>query len=334
MELRINNYTVDLTLEGEKTVADVIRSVNEWARERDLVFIEVSIDDTFYLVDKIPELPIAEVKTINCIVQSRADVCISSINECINYCNKAYSFIEESIQKNNFEMSQIDELKIGIDWIIEVTHKTIHLLDLDINNFKFRDRHIGHYIDELKSFKREIEKGEDVKGLLGLFRDKGMIFKYFTGIFKVLLLGDNLKTLVIQSIDSPDVLINSLLQIKEDIPGQLQNLEDAAVAFQSGKDNEGSARLQTFIDFIYNYSRTCCQVAPVFEIDISGVIIDGVSLEEKNKEIEGLLNEILEVMENNDIISLSDILEYEIRSTLDNLDLYIDSIAEHITEKV
>jgi len=47
-----------------------------------------------------------------------------------------------------------------------------------------------------------------------------------------------------------------------------------------------------------------------------------------------MLNEIAEVMENQDIISLSDILEYEIKEALANIDKYIDAIIDYSVQKV
>ncbi len=160
------------------------------------------------------------------------------------------------------------------------------------------------------------------------------IFSIMSSILKMLLMSENMKSLVIQSIDSPDVLINDLINIKKEIPAQIKNLEEIAVSYQTRKDEIGSEKLELFINFIFNYSRTCLQVATVFGVDLEQVIIDGNSLSEKNNEIQNHLNNIMEVMENNDIISLSDILEYEMKSSLENLEIYIDTLIDFIKRSV
>ena len=43
-----------------------------------------------------------------------------------------------------------------------------------------------------------------------------------------------------------------------------------------------------------------------------------------------MLNETLEIMESNDMISLADILEYEIKDIIDNLDQYIELLLKRI----
>ena len=68
----------------------------------------------------------------------------------------------------------------------------------------------------------------------------------------------------------------------------------------------------------------CYQVGPVLTIDTSAITVNGVSLEEKNNELQDYLIETISILENNDIISLADILEYEILPALEGLGEYID----------
>jgi len=102
--------------------------------------------------------------------------------------------------------------------------------------------------------------------------------------------------------------------------------EDIAAAFQGGRDAEGAEKLNGFIDFMYTYIRTCHQIPPIFRIDLEGIVLDGTSLEDINADLTEKLNMIVEVMENNDIISLTDILEYEIKPAFEGLGRYIDEL--------
>jgi hypothetical protein len=71
----------------------------------------------------------------------------------------------------------------------------------------------------------------------------------------------------------------------------------------------------------------------MFRVDLAEIDVEGVSLEQKNRELRNLLHEVTMIMENNDIISLSDVLEYEIRPNLENLDRYIDVLLDKISGK-
>ena len=56
MQVLINDCPVDFELEQDRKVSDVINSISEWTRERDLVFYEMYIDDDCYPVDAAPDI--------------------------------------------------------------------------------------------------------------------------------------------------------------------------------------------------------------------------------------------------------------------------------------
>ena len=168
---------------------------------------------------------------------------------------------------------------------------------------------------------------------MDILRENREIFADIRQVFRMFLLSDEMRSLIVKSIDSPDVLITSMSQIGEELGEQLAGIQAAAVAFQTGKDADGSERLKNFVDFIYRYTRTCYQIVPVFGIDLAEIEVDGVSLEQKNSLLRDLLHEVTTIMENNDIISLSDILEYEIKPAMENLGEYIGLLLRNTTRK-
>ena len=330
MEVQINNCPVNFELENEKTVSDVIESMNKWITERALVFTEAMIDDKNYFIDELPDIPIGNVKQINCIVQSNADIVISSLNEGIDYCNKAQHFMDSSIKDEKPDLSQVESLFEGSNWLIEVFRTVIQLLSMNAEEIKYKDKEIAEYLNDLDKFKDEILTKKDTISTIELFKTGSNLFTAIENIFRMMLISDELKSLIIRSIDSPDSLVKSLFELKENIPGQLDNLEETACAFQAGKDYEASEKLQAFTDFVFQYSRTIHQISAVFEIDLSKITVNEIDMNEKNAEIQNLLTEIVNVMENDDIISLSDILEYEMKPLFEDLNQYVEMIIEII----
>ena len=331
MKVQINSCPVAFELEREETVSDVISSVSQWARERNLVFLETEIDEKSYLVDSIPDISLDEVNLINCVVQSRADVVISSLHEGISYCDRVLSFVAQSFD-NYSDASPMKNLAGGIDWLLDVLRSVLQLLDVDINQLRYKDRSVSEYTEELSHLRELMEEEEDISTIQQALSDDNLL-ESLRGIFRMILLSEDLRTLVVNSIDSPDLLVDSLNEIKRSVSEQIQNLDDIVIAFQTGRDVEGSEKLNIFIDFTYRYIRASLQITPVFGIDLSMVAVDGVSLEERNRQLHDLLHEIVKVMENNDIISLTDILEYEIRPAIEDLDRYIEQIRERIVDR-
>jgi hypothetical protein len=330
MEIQINNCPVDFEFKKEYTINDVINFISDWSSKKNLIFTEVAINNSTYSVDNLPNVSISTVKTLNCFVQSKADLIITSLDAGVDYCSKVQKFLKESIASGKVSLDEIKNISAGIDWVVEVITKISDLLNVDVNEIKYKDNSVAYYFERLIVFKKDIQSNVNPDWLIEYISKNNEIFPIVSGILKMLLMSENMKSLVIQSIDSPDILLKSILNIKNEIPVQIKNLEEIAVSYQTRKDDLASEKLKLFIDFIFNYSRTCYQIAPVFEIDLESLKVNDIPLSGKNSEIQTLLYNIIDAMENNDIISLSDILEYEMKSSLENLGAYIDLLINAI----
>ena len=333
MQVMINDCPVDFELGGGGNISDIVDSISDWSRERDLIFYELYIDEDRYAIDKLPDVTLDEIEIVNCIVQSKADIVFSSIDEASRYCDRVIAFIKQVADSGECSGNDAANMLSGVTWLLEVLSKTIGLLGLDNGSVKHKDHDVSYYMHAAGKFRdslREFEGDAVPPEFLAAHRE---IFSDIKYIFKIFLLSDAMRSLIIQSIDSPDVLVASLAKTGDELPDQLENIRSAAIAYQTGKDAEGSERLKNFVDFIYLYTRTCYQIVPMFRIELSEVEVDGVTLEKKNREMRDLLHEVITVMENNDIISLSDTLEYEILPTLESLDKYIALLLSKISNR-
>ncbi len=331
MQVLINDCPVDFELQQDKKISDVINSISEWTRDRDLVFYELYIDNDYYPIDSAPDTSLADIKVINCIVQSKADIVFTSVDEASRYCDRVSSFMQRVAETDEYSQGDMDDLLTGISWLMEVLARVTGLLGISYDRLKYRDFDLAYHVRAIEAFRSSLAAtGAGVKGIVTEHRDT---FTDIKNIFRLILLSDEMRSLIIQSIDSPNVLISSIRKTTEELSQQLAGIQAAAMAYQMGKDAEGSERLKAFVDFIYRYTRTCYQLVPMFHVDLAAIAVDGISLEQKNRDLRSLLHEIISVMENNDIISLSDILEYEIKPALENLGAYMVILLEKITGK-
>ncbi len=329
VDIQINSRPISFELENEKSVSDIIHAVLRWAGERDLIFVEANIDNNTYQVDSPPELDLGGVRVINCIVQSKADVVIAALEEGMAYCDRVVRFLDGVAPDDDVPAEHAHSIARGIEWLIEALSKIFSLLCADFDGVRYRDGTVGDFVRRLSGLKRAIDDaGPDVRG--SLFMEAGGLLAACRDVLRLLHMSDDVKNLVIKSVESPDVLLHMLEELRAELPAKAGAVADAAAEYQSGRDSIGSEKLEIFLDFIYRYTRVCHQVAPVFQIDLSSVIIGDVSLEQKNAEIMELLNHVLAAFENNDIISLSDALEYEIMPELENLESYINKLIDAI----
>ncbi len=332
MDIRINGLPINFSLENEKSVADVIASVSGWARERELVFTEARINDESYMIESLPDMPLESVRSIDCIVQSRADVVIASLEEGDAYCDRADAFVRRSLEERAVERGAAESLAGGAEWLGEVVVSTLSLLGVAPKEVSCRDATVKDYLEQLAGFSESVRAAGEGEGLLAVFGQKGDIFQAIKEILRMMLMSENLRRLVVLSLESPDVLVESLRRVKDEIGSQADSLAETVRLYQEGRDSDASGHFRSFVEFIYAYTRACYQCAPVFRVDPSLIVVDGVSLEERNRTLNDLLSQILTSLENNDIISLSDILEYEMRPHIETIGAYVDALLEEIQE--
>ena len=326
MEIKINNHPVDFEIQEEKKISDVVDSIIEWSNERDLVLSGIEMEGEFHQVDELPDREMDDLEYMNFIIDSKADVVFASVDEGARYCDRALKFIEKVTGGQDFTMEELQYLPSGIDWIKSVTDSVLTIMGIDQTSFQYKGKSISDYMVDMESHRDLIAGLDDIESVREYFRTNDNVFAELKEMLRLLLLSEEMRKLILHSVDSPDVIISSLVSLRESLPGELQNIEDIAVAFQAGKDSEGGARLQRFIDFIFGFTRVCHQVAPVFGVDLNDVVVNDISLHDKNRQIQDMLNETIEILENDDFISLSDILEYEIKPSLSDLDSYMDRI--------
>jgi len=329
MEIRINDYPVDIVLENEKTVNDVVASISEWIKQKNLILAGIDIDGEEYLIDAIPDLLLENIDVINCLVQSISDIVYETVNAAIAYCDRVIGYLQD-IEEESMDAEELEDLVSGIEWLMEMFPSVSNFLGINIDDIKYRDSSAGNYIKRLDELRDRIAKFIPEMGDSGEIVIDDSIFMHIREILHILLAGEEMKKLIRDSVDSPDVLINSLKEIKERLPEQKAILESAAISYQSGNDKQGMEQLLSFINFMFHYTRTCYQISPVFDIPLKDIIIGEESIDEKNRELQILLNETVEILEDNDMVSLADILEYEITESMENLEQYIDLLLEKI----
>jgi hypothetical protein len=331
VKVLVNGYGVDFSIENEKTLNDVVSSILKWTKERDLIFTDLYVEGELYSVDKLPDRALDEISEINCIVQSKADLIISTMNEAVSYCDRILYHTKNAENSGHGDFSQKESLYKGIDWLSEAANVIFALLVVNENEIRYLDHPISFYFDALKNTRDKVTAIKDEKIYASFLSENKNLFETIKAVFKMLFLSENLKMIILKGLESPNQLIEGLIKVKKDIPDQISHLESAAVAFQSGRDADGAEMLQGFIDFIYRYIRLCHQISPVFGINPVEVVSGDMNLDQLNATIYAFLEEIVSVMENNDIISLSDILEYQMKGEIEKCSSFIDLLLEKIS---
>ena len=328
MRILINNHEVDFNLENEKTLDEVITSLQGWASERGLIMMEVHLEGKTYQPEAVPAIALSDAGDVNCVLESQAEMIFSTAGEGISWCARAIDFIDKCEKSGSVNDNDTASLADGTEWLAEVIVSVLHLLTIDPDSRKYRDATIAHYVEALELFTANLREGGTTLDYVVTGKD---IISDSMDILKFLLSADEMRRMVVEGIESPDALMETLHTMRDSLETERDNLSSCVMAFQAGRDAEGAERLNVFIEFVYRYSRTCAQIPAVFSISLADTIRQGTSLEVRNQELQGLLSQVLDAMENDDIITLADVLEYEIIPLFGELEEYLDILREKLS---
>jgi len=328
VRILINNHEVDFKLENEKTLDEVVSSLHGWASERGLIMMEVQMDGKTYSPETVPSIALDQAGDVNCVLESQAETIFSTAGEAITYCGKAVEFIEDCEKTGETKDDELRNLAEGTQWLAQVIVSVLHLLNIDPESRNYRDRTIAYYVERIESFAANLREGGTDCAYLSTGKE---ILSDGMDILKMLLGGEEMRRMVLEGIESPDALMESLHVLREGLEKERDNLRECVVSFQAGRDAEGAERLNRFIEYVYRYSRVCGQIGPVFALPLSDLMRNGKSMEERNIDLQGLLSQVLDAMENDDIITLADVLEYEIVPLLSDLEDYMDLLLEKLS---
>lgn len=324
MEIQINGHSIEFAIEQEKTVKDVVKAISNWAQKRDLIFPEIWINNDHYSVESVPDFLLDNVQKINCIIISKADLVAESIFEASEYCGRLIQFIEGVEKTQSISVDDCKKITEGLEWLLEVTNKVIGLLGISLKTIRCRDKLAQALLEEVSQLLRKIRSNENE--IIFLLTQSKSLFSDFRDFLKILFLSDEMRKASITTIDAPDTVMRMLVEVLDEIQNQRQNIEKAASSYHAGKDFEASQLVEAFIDYIYRYLRVCYQLAPVFNIDPQTVSLNEKTLIQKNNEINNLLSQMVQCLENNDIVGLTDILEYEFIPTLDEIEGFCKTV--------
>ena len=331
MEIFINDYAVDFEIENEETLSDVVDNVKEWCEKRGLIFLEFMADEDHYYVEDIPEVSIKEISQLNCAVQSKSDLVYSTVKEGAKYSDRVIEYISSSIEKKEIDVQEVTNIISGLDWIIEMIGALLNIIKAEFAEIKHGDGTLDDFKSLILDYKLQLKESDEQEKTLQLLVKGEEIFNQVKDVLKIIVFSESMKKIIIESIESPDNLINMLVDIKKELPDQIKNMEEIAIAFQTGKDKDGAQKINIFVDFIMKYLKACYQSSSLFELDFSSIVVGESSFEDKNNELSDLLSEIVEVMENDDIISLSDIMEYELLTLFEEIGSFIDKLLDEIS---
>lgn len=334
MEIFVNKEELEFQLEHEKTLKEVIEAINDWLF-KNLKVIETIIIDGKVYTDEIQDLSNFEVSSINKLDLTIIDIkqlVQSSLRETKDYLKGIHQYLDS---KEDFTEEDIKRISSGIGWLLNIFTRINNIYNYE-KLFISEDFNFKKELDFLKASKEELEK---------LF-----IAKKYDEITKVikndLILNlNNWFNNIDKLIEAKPSSSNNLNTIREKVSGQIYKIikkipdmqkliEMTAMDIQTGHEKEAMANIQIITGTLESITALLQLIKSTFSLDYKNILYENTPVENFNKNLVGLLKELLESMKIKDTVLISDLLTYELIPKLEQYGEILKLIAKEINIEI
>lgn len=325
MNIFINGKELSVMLENETNAYEILKPIEEWCNSNDFLINKVIIDGTElqpYIDEEYETIPIDNIKKIEVEALSHAEYSLFSIMSIAEY-------IEKVLNTVSLNEKDIEDLKDGMYWVLDSIPRTIFLFNMSLESYEM--------IHLLKMLEVKLEKFNNASENIDKFNE------FFNEDLKPFLREKMLPamSLVIEEAKINTIFLfagnitesNALYKVgslPKFLPLILDILDSIVNKLQSGNDKEAFIYAEKFSRIVSFSFSILSNAASIYSIDFSDISLNMVTLSDAINDFNEMMNNVLEAFNNEDYISIADLLEYEIKERIENIMNYIPLVEEHI----
>ncbi|MFP4363931.1 MAG: hypothetical protein ACLFR1_08675 [Spirochaetia bacterium] len=300
MEIRVNNQTINFTLENEKTLGDIYKAIQQWAGSKNFNLLSMKVNQEqvpLFTPEKWEQQEINAIELIDIELESELDARFKQLETIHRY----FEYLERAVASDNSE-----EIKKMLEDFPSVYRAISNLIDS------------GGSHELADSLKRLIATSGLFQNLK-LEQDKKPVF--FSSIDKV----RNLIFTRMKEIATPaQELRKTISRFKE----MEEQFSEVSVLLQTGKDSKAMSIITEFSELSEKLLRTMPYLQQTYG-DSENVVLAEKKLTSLFQELQDILQELSEAFDSKDYVLIGDIMEYEIAERITEL----QSISELLPEE-
>jgi hypothetical protein len=327
MQIFVNNQKLEAQFSGMENLAEIYEEMDRWSLENKRYIIGFMVDQQEIPVRDLTEWGMDKIDRLDFMIGDEMDMVLATIEELDRYVDQIGSTLYGI---SELRENQIGELKEGVHWIFQIMDSLSSILRIDLSKATSSlDRPAEDGMDSmaatlanLKNASEGFEKANSNESV-DLFLENLRIIKYF-----VMKLQLQMRALAAG--------IEELIELAEEFHKGIPRLTDEAVRinelFQSGKDRPAMDDLEKFIGRLHYYISALYGLDyRISQDDQTGIFqyeVDGIPFHTVNKALAGLLSELSMALEESDIVTVGDIIEYELTDRLKEFEPYLNGICQ------
>ncbi len=331
MQFFINRQNLNVTLDGSETIEGIFNDINSWCEQSELVINKITINQEhkFYSVDN----------KIFDMFKNKDDIkdvyieAISNFEYAYNSFITIVDYIRRLATTDVADKIDVADIVNGADIIIDGIPRTTFLLGATLEKYDI--------IGEIKVFEARIERlkefENDIDAATECFINDVQPFLRDTFLKIMLSILDDVEVSLLISISNNITLNNALYRIgiiSSFIEPLLHVIDDIVSYIQIGDDKQGFLKIEKFSKSIEIIFSIISKVLSVYELKYEDINYNSENFVAFIEEINSHMNAIVEAFDNNDYVSVADILEYEVKDKLLVLGDYMTIIEKTIGMKV
>jgi len=129
-------------------------------------------------------------------------------------------------------------------------------------------------------------------------------------------------------------ILRELKESKEELLKLSKELEDISIRMQTGNEYEAMESLQECTRTLENIFGMLKKAQNFFNLNYSRIKVEKEDVAGKIEEIKDILSEVVTAFENNDLVLLADLLEYELSPLMSRFPEVIDCVLSRIKREI
>ena len=316
MKIYLNEEVLDSDLETEKTIAEVYTGVKTWIESNGKFLVGFKVDGSEKNQTELNSLSIESVARVDFYVGESLDIVIGTLIELDKYIDKVGDTL---FGRDSLTTKETKDFNDGKKWMNSVLRSAETILKLD---YKVMNPHgLEKSIEEIIHILVGEEKLDSVKTIevyLDNLRDlKLFIMDLINRITLFNLDTETVKEILTTYGNNMEVLKKEFISVNEN--------------FQSGKElvatellQHSSGRLHIMISGLISVANR------IHEYKIDDLVFDGETLLSINQILTEKLLMVAKSLEDKDIVTAGDILEYELPEVLDKFVPFLKALKEKL----
>jgi len=326
VEILLNGKRSELEFEPDATIGAVVDRLSAWLLKQSCVIVSIRLDGVvirFADDQAVRGRSAADHKRIEVEAQNARLLVRETVDELGQYLDRVSRIAGSMPEGESLAGESLTQLVEGLTWCEEVLGRTEEILGISYREIEFESDRFSRLVlklGDLRDHLREAAQSGNATALDALLRDAlpRLANAIICGLPLVLEKGR-----INAEITGPGDELTELLPQIQSLP---ERLEAIAVKISIGDTTRGMEEFAAAIGTLERAFQLLDRCRKELTVTADEMVIEGKSFDERNQELMGILNELIQAFERKDRVLIGDLIEYEISPITEGLAKIIEKI--------